>query len=319
MIRVLTVILILLGSTSVFGQNLTEKLSNVKVLIGEPVTLTYSIETAKNDTINFTPKVDEIEVNGDHRGQLQSAVGKIEITEGFRDTSYILRGKKQWRGTYEVTVWDSGVFIIPGPTVYINGNSFQFNDLRISCDFAKKQQGVDLYDIRETYAEIPPEETLFQRIVNDFWWVILTVVVLIVLIIIFRLRSKARYEPVKIVKAMSLKERTIKAIDALENEKMWEKGMLKQHYIELSYILRSYLTARYDLSLLEKTTFQTKQLLLQQGLNEDTVETIATILSQSDLVKFAKSQPEAIEILKISTLAKQIVAETSPLEFDNYE
>ena len=319
MIRVLAAILFLLCTTSVFSQKLTEKLSRVKVLIGEPVTLTYSIETKKDDTINFTPKVDEIEVKSNDRGQLQSTAGTIEITEGFRDTVYVSRGKKQWRGTYQVTVWDSGVFIIPGPTVYINGSSFRFSDLRISCDFSQRQKGVDLYDIRENYAEIPPEETLLQRIVNDFWWLIAIVVVLIILIIFFWRRSKARYEPVKIVKAMSLKERTIKAIDALENEKMWEKGMLKQHYIELSYILRSYLTARYDLALLEKTTFQTKQLLLQKGLNDDTVDTIVTILSQSDLVKFAKSQPEAIEILKISTLAKQIVAETSPLEFDNYE
>jgi hypothetical protein len=59
--------------------------------------------------------------------------------------------------------------------------------------------------------------------------------------------------------------------------------------------------------------------LTKKGLNEDTVENIGRILSESDMVKFAKSKPEVISILRVSTLARQIVAETSPLEFDNVE
>jgi hypothetical protein len=84
----------------------------------------------------------------------------------------------------------------------------------------------------------------------------------------------------------------------------------------MSYILRSYLGVRYELNLLESTSFQTKILMKHKGLSEDTVETIQLILEQADMVKFAKSMPEEIDILKISALAKQIVAETSPLEFD---
>ena len=94
---------------------------------------------------------------------------------------------------------------------------------------------------------------------------------------------------------------------------------MKKHFVELSYILRSYLTTRYDISLLEKTSYQTKILLTEKGLNKETVDVVSRILSQSDMVKFAKSKPELIEILRISTLAKQIVVETSPLEFDNVE
>ena len=84
-------------------------------------------------------------------------------------------------------------------------------------------------------------------------------------------------------------------------------------------ILRMYLTSRYEISLLEKTTYETKLLLTQKGLNDETVEVIARILSESDMVKFAKSEPDVIAILRVSTLARQIVAETSPLEFDNVE
>ena len=94
---------------------------------------------------------------------------------------------------------------------------------------------------------------------------------------------------------------------------------MKEHFVELSYILRSYLTSRYDISLLEKTTYETTVLLTRKGLEEETVDVIIRILSQSDMVKFAKSKPDVIAILRISALAKQVVAETSPLDFDNVE
>ncbi len=116
---------------------------------------------------------------------------------------------------------------------------------------------------------------------------------------------------------ISLKQRTLIAIEALEDAKLWERDQLKEHFVELSYILRSYLTSRYNITLLEKTTYETTIVLTEKGLNEDTVNVILRILSQADMVKFAKSKPDTISILRISTLAKQIVAETSPLEFDN--
>jgi len=40
---------------------------------------------------------------------------------------------------------------------------------------------------------------------------------------------------------------------------------------------------------------------------------IQKVLDQSDLVKFAKSVPTEFEILNVSTLAKEIVEKTSPL------
>jgi len=121
------------------------------------------------------------------------------------------------------------------------------------------------------------------------------------------------------IRPMNLKERTIKAIEALDASELYNKGQLKEHFVELSYILRSYLTSRYNISLLDKTTEQTKIILTKQGLNDETVDTIARILSQSDMVKFAKSKPEVISILRQSTLVKQIIAETSPLDFDNVD
>jgi hypothetical protein len=37
------------------------------------------------------------------------------------------------------------------------------------------------------------------------------------------------------------------------------------------------------------------------------------------MVKFAQSEPEELIVLKVSQQVRQIIAETSPLEFDNAE
>ena len=145
----------------------------------------------------------------------------------------------------------------------------------------------------------------------------IVVIITVAIILFLRNRRENGYE--EEVRPPSLKERTILAINSLDSAKLWERDQLKKHFVELSYILRSYLTSRYNISLLDKTSYQATILLTEKGLNKETVDVIARILSQSDMVKFAKSKPELIEILRISTLAKQIVVETSPLEFDNAE
>ncbi|MCR9171713.1 MAG: hypothetical protein NXI10_04425 [bacterium] len=304
------------GST--FGQQLDAKISKTSAKIGEPLTLRYTLKTGSKDTIVFYEKYGEIPMRAYGGGQLSNNGFAAEILTNFSDSSYKIRGGKEWLGEYEVMIWDSGTFIIPGPKIVINDSTFFFDDIRVYVDFSAKKSGVDLYDIRENYAKLPEEESAFIGWVKRNWWIVAIVIAAAIGLLWFINKRKPK-EPIRITKAMSLKERTLAAIDALENERLWEQDKLKEHFIELSYIMRSYLTARYDIALLEKTTFQTKQLLLQKGLNDDTVDTIVRILSHSDMVKFARSMPDEIAILKISTLARQIVAETSPLEFDNYE
>ena len=64
------------------------------------------------------------------------------------------------------------------------------------------------------------------------------------------------------------------------------------HYIELSFILRKYLSERFGIHLLEKTTIEAQLILKQYGLSEKLLSEIGIILNGSDMVKFAKSAPE---------------------------
>ena len=300
------------------GQELNATISESVLYIGQPVTITYSVSVNKNDSLIFVPHKGIIKARSlSKTGALTTEGVEFEITDPFIDTFAVNGKRKHWVGQYVVTAWDSGMYVLPGPTIIINDSIYQFQDLTVACMLVDAIDGMDIYDIKENFAEIPPKPfSLIDFLKANWWWLALIVLGIIVFIII---RRRNRPEPEEVEKPLSLRQRTLFAIDALEKAKLWEKDKLKEHFVELSMILRMYLTSRYEISLLEKTTYETKLLLTQKGLNEETVEVIARILSESDMVKFAKSEPDTIAILRVSTLARQIVAETSPLEFDNVE
>jgi hypothetical protein len=299
------------------GQELIAKSSDSIILIGEQIVVEYQVVSNDKPSIKFDPFEDKLPASqSSDSSQLSSNPAEFEIIS-FSDTT-IHSSKKRftWTAKYTVTIWDSGVFIIPGPSIIVDDSTLKFNSLEIKTLFSKQIKGVDIYDIKENYAEVPDRPFSFISFLKShWWWMTLILLAGLVFLIIKRRKNMVEDE----VNSMSLKERTIFAINALEEAKLWEKHKLKEHFVELSYIIRRYLANRYEISLMEMTSDQIKYALLRKGLEMETVQVISQILGASDMVKFAKSKPEIIEILKVSALAKQVVAETSPLDFDNVD
>lgn len=314
--HILIHIALLLFAGHLFGQQSSVKVSTKKILIGEEIEVTYKVKTKKGDSILFQHRVDEIPSKIFTSSSILQEGPAFEILEEFKDTTKLKNNTQHWEGVYKVTIWDSGNFILPGPFITINDSTIYFKDVSIEAMLVLPKKDLDLYDIRENYADIPDKPFSILEFLGKWWWAILIVLIIATILFLRSRKKEVEEEPKRYI---SLKQRTIIAIEALEEEKLWERDKLKEHFVELSYILRSYLTTRYNISLLEKTTRQSKIILSEKGLNDDTIELIIRILSQSDMVKFAKSKPDPIEILRISNFAKQIVAETSPLEIEDAE
>lgn len=305
-----------------FGQSFKSKISDSIVQVGQQFTVTYIIEAKVGDSIQFEERTNFLPARAiSESGNIATEELEFEL---IRTHSTLLKKKKNrqlYEVKYTVVVWDSGLFVIPGPSFSIEDSMATCPDLRMACFLTAPQDGMDLYDIREDYAEVPPNPFSLKLFLKKHWWWLTLIAVAILLFFVIRAARRRRLleDEEEEERPMSLKDRTLLAIDALEKAKLWERDQLKEHFVELSYILRSYLTARYSLSLLEKTTFEARLMLTQQGLERETVDVIIRILSQSDMVKFAKSKPDVISILRVSAEAKQVVAETSPLDFDNVE
>lgn len=311
MIRTLLIALILIASFQSKSQKLHSYISQSTVSIGQAFEIKYQLTADSISMIAFEEFEDEIPVFVKTDSSiLTNGSDAIEILQPFSDTSFA----NNWMGRYTVTAWDSGIFIIPGPRLVFQDSTYQFDDLVFHCVLVPKKEDVDLYDIRENFTELPDKPFDLLIFLKNWWWAILLVI--IALLIIWIKRKKPIIEEIR--KEISLKDKTLLAIDSLEEAKLWEKDKLKDHFVELSYIMRRYLSSRYSDSLMEKTTEEIRFYLIHKGLERDTIETITTILSSSDMVKFAKSEPDLIAILKFSNLARQIVSETSPIEFENH-
>lgn len=85
----------------------------------------------------------------------------------------------------------------------------------------------------------------------------------------------------------------------------------KLFYSEMSAILRTYLGEQYSLDTLEKTTSELFAEMRKAGIERKTALLTREILSSSDLVKFAKFVPDAVNISDEFERTKALVLETA--------
>ena len=236
----------------------------------------------------------------------------LEILKQFKDTLFKQSNQIYWRGSYFVTAWDTGFLIIPSASLLWMDSIYELPSIRLHVIAPKLVEGKDIYGIKEQFVEVPNDSLAWFQ---SNWLIILLLVFLIVIFIWILKRRKIKKKTPP--KELNLKEKSIIALQALEKAQLWQKNQLKEHYFELSYLLRSYLSARFELNLLEKTSQQSTLLLTQKGLTVDVVQTIRMILDYSDMAKFANSAPTELEIHRNLSQVKQIIIETSPIEIIN--
>lgn len=265
--------------------------------IGEQTELIYEIKgIKKTDKLSFIPQ----------QKQIKGAKG-VEIIGQFQDT-LIPSGKIfTWQGTYTITAWDSGRVTIPTTTILVNDSVLTLNAINLFVKSPKIKEGKGLYDIKEGFEDVPSSTSLFFQ---KYWeWIVVILLLILGIFLYFKFRKKKEKKVPEIT--LSLKEATLKEMETLFEKRMWEHEGLKEHYFQLSLILRTYLGKRYTVSLIDKTSYQIELLLGQLNIHQELQHEINWILNQADLVKFAKSSPDISEVMQSIQRAKEIVIKTS--------
>lgn len=299
-----------------YGQGKTY-VTKQKLQIGEQTDLVYEFSFPENEgKVGYQPQQKELLCT---RQQQKAKVNEdnsvlLEIIAPFKDTLFKKGKHTLWRGTYTITAWDTGLLLLPVSGILWQDSLFELPSILLEVSAPKTELGKDIYDIREQFVEVPFFSSEWFK-ENWLWLSILLILLAIGLFFILR-RRKNQAKPSS--KELTLREKSILALDALEKAKMWEKNALKEHYFELSYLIRAYLGSRYELSLLESTSQQTTILLTKKGLAADTVQTIKTVLDYADMAKFAKAAPGELEIYRNLAQARQIIEETSPIEIEQH-
>ena len=275
---------LILVSNVVFSQNAT--IDNNNILIGEQIKFTISnkIDNTENWPIYNDSLVKGIEI----------------IKRSDIDTINDLISQD-----FVITAWDSGSYYIP-PIAFSAKNSTK--GLLINVKTVKLEEGAQLKDIKS-----PINEPI--GLSDILPWII---AILIIFLIVYIIR---KYISTKNKEAINQKPETIVPADVialrdlnkLENEKIWQKGHIKEYYSILSEIVRRYIGCKFNFIALEITTNEILE-ELANSINAEQLNNLRTLLERADLAKFAKSKPLENDNNESMLLAKQFVDSTKNME-----
>lgn len=134
-------------------------------------------------------------------------------------------------------------------------------------------------------------------------------------ILVYRRRKQAEMTdeeyipPPKAAHILALEELAL-----LKEKRLWQQGLIKPYYSEVTEIIRRYFEHRFGFQALEQTTDETMDDLRRYAHAHPILEQTDRILRRADLVKFAKHQASIPEHEETLALAYEIVDKTKVRE-----
>lgn len=262
-------------------------LDSTHILIGDQVNLHLEITYSNDNKISF-PKP------GDYLGAFVEIIERSSI-----DTVKLDDVTTRLSQDYIVTSFDTGQHVIP--RFY-----FQFENDLISDSVSTNKLLLNVYTIPKidsliTTLKSPidiktPIETpiTFKEVAP---WLLGTILGLgLIFLIFYAIKKRKNNQPIFSAPPKPKEPAHIIALrrlDKVKEEKIWQQGLIKQYYTEVTDAIREYIENRFEIQALEQTSDEIIESFKQRGsiINENTFVNLQKFLKNADLVKFAKYSP----------------------------
>lgn len=275
----LLAVCLLAGFTAEAQQTLIDvKVDTADILIGEQTTLHVTVTTDPNRRII-------IPLPGD---TLMTGVEVLSVSDA---DSTVADGRLVIRRDILVTSFDSSLYLLP-PFVAIDGADTIESDqvaLKVSTVPVDVDNPEQFYDIKDVWQ--PP------FVLADYYpWIfgILTALFIICVIgyLIQRYRRHRSEVPVKPAEPeLPPYEVAIRELDSIKDQKLWQQGLNKEYYTQVTDTLRRYISRRYGVNAMEKTSEEILAIIERETDERSVYDTLRQVLRLSDYVKFAKLHP----------------------------
>ena len=310
MTRSFIIISLIFSWIATYAQEVSTYVSSKEVSVGEVLDVQYEISLPKGQGIKFNPPIGNFPCK---RIAEQSNLAGSDFTEleivSYSDTVLYSNGTSLWRAQFKLIPWDTGTLVLQPLPYTLNNQMDYFTSILIESSFVPTKKGIRIYDIDESITPIKKDFILSEFLLKYFW--IPMIILLVILGIFWYKRRQRQTTPAPI--SLTLKQQTLQSIEKIIQKKQWETNQ-KAHYTEFSFILRWYLSARYNINLLERTTFETILLLNALALDEYLLTQIKQIFAEVDSVKFAKTSLTQEQHEKLLEQLKEVVIISSPVE-----
>ncbi len=312
LLQILIAVAAFMMPTAAAGAELSVKarLDSVQMLMGNMTTLHLEVVQPKGRQGGF-PLFSAPSQNG-----IVGVCGdSVELrTSISRDTVDLGTGTIQINYKVPVQAFDSGTYRLP-EFVYVSERDSAFSN-RVSLKIVP--MNVTAEDPIAGFAPVaePEDKSIFDVLPNwlvDFWWLIL----LALLAIAAGTWAMRRYRKEgTILKKKPLPdpyEVAMKRLVDLKARNLWEKGMEREYFTELTEILRHYLDTRFGINAMEMTSRQIIDALSGNKEIKEKRGYVRQILNIADFVKFAKVRPLPADNIAAYDNAVRFVEETKPV------
>jgi len=204
---------------------------------------------------------------------------------------------KLQRNALTFTIWNEGIYLLPPVQITFNkgGRTYTQYSNKIPLVVgsplveaaANQQDSIALSDIKP----IIEEPIKFEDYIPYILGVILLIHLICLIYFLMNNQQKVELLPIPVMQ-MTSHDLAGSKLSHLKNAQLWQQGNAKEYLSKLTFIVREYLENRYDISALESTSAQILRKVQSVGLNENSQLQLRELFQKSDLVKFAKAEPQ---------------------------
>lgn len=304
---ILSLLALFTGILSLSGQNISTGLEPGKILMGEPVELSFTIEF--HDSLRMEMPVFNEQITDKAEILHYGTTDKLPSTEP--NHLKVLR-------TLRITSWEEGFHPIkPFVFRFISATDtleVESEPVLLEVEPFILDEHADIKDIKSiisapvTLGEILP------------WLLALWLLAAIITgIVLYLKKRKPRAQPQTIWQKPDIPAHiaAISSLEKLKAQKLWQQGKVKQYHSELTDILRHYIEKRYGIHAMEMTSSEIMEAINGKPDKKEAEEILGQCMQLADLVKFAKYSPEAQDNEKSMEAAFEFVNLTRLREQEN--
>ncbi len=306
----LAAVMALAGYSDVSAAKITAKLDSVSILMGKVTHLRLEVVQQKGDQ-GVLPLLQRgnaryVGVCGD----------SVEISKNVAiDTIELGSGKIQVNYNLGVQSFDSGYYQLPEIAYVVGRDTAWSNPVSLKVVPVQAEAEDPIADFAR---ESDPAGSHWTDMLPDwlyyYWWLVIILLMAIGggIWILLRKKKGVSIIPSKPVVVIPPHEEALARLAKLKEKKLWENGMEKEYFTQLTDILRNYLDRRFGINAMEMTSRQIMQTLSGYPEISDKRKLVRQILNMADFVKFAKVRPLPADNVAAYDNAVKFVEATAP-------
>ena len=216
---------------------------------------------------------------------------------------------------YILTGFDSGSFYIPRQQIFVRNQAFLTDSLLVNVATI----AIDTTKIKKfAIKSIESEPYIFDDFKMYIYILLAALAIIGFWVYWFVIRKQKEEEEVATYSTLPPFEEAIFRLNELDEKQLWQNNKIKEYYSELTEIVRGYIERELKVPALERTTDEIIETLTDfkssQSIttSKETIKKLKELLEESDLVKFAKSKPLALEIKEDRKDAENIISNLKP-------